>query len=460
VPLVASLLVTAIHSTLLCGVAWLASAALGARLPHLRLALWLLVLLRLVLPPAVMSPWTPVAMPSVFDAPELTAVEGDDGAAAEPSAPHADVHATLFAAGWAAGALLLFARWRLLRARHVAIVAAAEDASPAARAIADDWRRRLGIRRPVRLLVSTAHATPFTIGVLRPAVVLPSSYDGDELSIVIGHELAHVRRLDDLWLTIEAALRCLFFVHPAAWLATARLRDVREQLADELLLDRARDASLGRRVARTLLAAAAPAGDSFAVAAFGTRASASLARRIRRLLAHAEPRRKRLGIAAGIAAGAFLLPMALPAQRPSVDAGALAHPLPGARITSPFGARQNPWSNARDVHQGIDLAAPRGTAVHAAADGNVVVATERYAPSPTHGAVVIVQHANGLTTFYSHLDAIDVRVGQRVARGDVIGRVGTTGRVTGPHLHFELRTPRGPIDPSPRIFLNARRVRD
>jgi murein DD-endopeptidase MepM/ murein hydrolase activator NlpD len=94
----------------------------------------------------------------------------------------------------------------------------------------------------------------------------------------------------------------------------------------------------------------------------------------------------------------------------------------------------------------VDLAAPRGTPVHAVADGRVEFAGVQHG----YGNVVYVQHADGRdTTVYGHLSRIDVKMNQRITRGEQIGTVGSTGIATGPHLHFELRVNGSPINPSP-----------
>ncbi len=108
------------------------------------------------------------------------------------------------------------------------------------------------------------------------------------------------------------------------------------------------------------------------------------------------------------------------------------------RITSGFGER---WGG--EQHSGIDIAAPTGTP-NKAADGGVVKFTGW---SGNYGKLIIIDHENGYTTYYGHNNTIKVKVGQRVARGEVIGTVGETGRATGPHLHFEVRKNGIPVNP-------------
>ena len=94
-------------------------------------------------------------------------------------------------------------------------------------------------------------------------------------------------------------------------------------------------------------------------------------------------------------------------------------------------------------HDGIDLAAPEGTPVAAAAAGTVIYAGEQAG----YGALVILRHEGGLVTVYAHNSRLLVKEGDRVARGEPIARVGETGRTTGPHLHFEVRVGTQPRDP-------------
>ncbi|OPJ55422.1 peptidoglycan DD-metalloendopeptidase family protein [Alkalithermobacter paradoxus] len=124
-------------------------------------------------------------------------------------------------------------------------------------------------------------------------------------------------------------------------------------------------------------------------------------------------------------------------QRPSTMAfGAFINPTRG-RLTSRFGPR---WGR---MHEGIDVAGPIGTPI-AAADGGVVTFA---GVQGSYGKLVIINHENGYTTYYAHCNTINVRVGQRVSRGQVIATIGNTGRSTGPHLHFEVRKNGTPVNP-------------
>lgn len=112
-------------------------------------------------------------------------------------------------------------------------------------------------------------------------------------------------------------------------------------------------------------------------------------------------------------------------------------------LSSPFGVRRDPVTGRRRFHRGLDVPADPGTPVLAAGHGRVVRAGRMHG----YGNVVILDHGGGVRTRYAHLRHIDVRVGALVHSGDRIASVGSTGRTTGPHLHFEVRVGGRPVNP-------------
>jgi murein DD-endopeptidase MepM/ murein hydrolase activator NlpD len=143
----------------------------------------------------------------------------------------------------------------------------------------------------------------------------------------------------------------------------------------------------------------------------------------------------------------------LPAARPSAEKApalaslrradppptpALRWPLVEPRLSSGFGAR---WGRP---HEGIDLAAPVGTPIHAAEAGEVIYAGDEV---KGYGNMVVLSHPGGLVTVYAHSSVLLVRTGDHVTQGQEIARVGQSGRATAPHLHFEVRRAKVPLDP-------------
>lgn len=129
-------------------------------------------------------------------------------------------------------------------------------------------------------------------------------------------------------------------------------------------------------------------------------------------------------------------------------------PVSGAEISSGFGPRVHPITRQEREHLGVDLAAPVGTPVKAAAEGQVTQA----GPAADFGNLVVITHADGSTTHYGHLERITVQPGQKVARGQKVATVGDTGLSTGPHLHFEIRDAAGQArDPLTKLAMGVDR---
>jgi murein DD-endopeptidase MepM/ murein hydrolase activator NlpD len=127
--------------------------------------------------------------------------------------------------------------------------------------------------------------------------------------------------------------------------------------------------------------------------------------------------------------------------------GKLANPISGIPVNSDFGWRIHPIYGDERFHAGVDLPAAEGMPVKAADGGTVVFANVSGSMTSGYGQMVIIDHGNGRETYYAHLSAMDVKEGQQIAQGDMLGKVGSTGGVTGAHLHFEVRENGEPVDP-------------
>ncbi len=114
-----------------------------------------------------------------------------------------------------------------------------------------------------------------------------------------------------------------------------------------------------------------------------------------------------------------------------------------------FGYRRDPFTGRKTFHEGIDISADKGTGIKASASGKVTLAG-RYGG---YGLAVIIDHGRGLSTLYGHTSKLLVKEGQTVKKGDIIAKVGSTGRSTGPHLHFEVRLYDTPVNPEAYIDL-------
>jgi len=131
-------------------------------------------------------------------------------------------------------------------------------------------------------------------------------------------------------------------------------------------------------------------------------------------------------------------------QHPAISVPSV-RPVNMATFTSAYGVRSDPFRHLAAMHAGIDLAAPQGTAVYATADGTI----DRAEWFGGYGNCVEIDHGKGVATRFGHLSRILVHPGQTVHRGDLIALVGSTGRSTGPHLHYEVRIDGHAVNPVP-----------
>ncbi len=142
--------------------------------------------------------------------------------------------------------------------------------------------------------------------------------------------------------------------------------------------------------------------------------------------------------------------------RSALSEAPVLHPLETSRrVSSYFGNRRDPFGGSSAFHSGMDYPAPRGTSVSAAGAGKIVWSGRRNG----YGIMVEIEHANGLITRYAHMSETLVEKGQMVDAGTQIGKVGSTGRSTGPHLHFEVRREGNPVNPADFLRV-AERLKD
>lgn len=126
-------------------------------------------------------------------------------------------------------------------------------------------------------------------------------------------------------------------------------------------------------------------------------------------------------------------------------------PVERVNLTSDYGMRVHPVLGGRRAHKGIDLAAPVGTPIYATADG-IVGRADWFS---SYGLYVAIEHGGNLETRYGHMSRLNVAAGQQVRKGDIIGFVGTTGRSTGPHLHYEVRVAGEAVNPLPYLQMES-----
>jgi Zn-dependent protease with chaperone function len=345
--------------------------------------------------------------------------------------------------------------WGLVALRHLLRAASPLDPAwlpgPASRLEA----RRLA-RRGTRIVVLDRHIGPFALPWPRATIALPralqSRLDDAQWRLVLRHEAAHLEHDDAHWALLLRLGGLLLWFNPF-------LRPLarRAQLAAELACDAAAlgaEKYMRRAYAEAYLetlrmsmerALPCPA------IAFSPQDQGSHRMRIGHIV-HGDPNARKRPLRSfalalfALTCGGGIAAVQAAATSAAPTTVAFAGPIIAGRISSHYGTLRPGISQG--THNGVDLTASRGTPVHAPAAGVVQVATASYEPNPRYGTVVVVDHGAGWQTVYAHLDAFDVQAGERVAAGQQIGSVGSTGVATGPHVHVEVLRNGQRVDPA------------
>ncbi|TVS18304.1 MAG: hypothetical protein EA417_03725 [Gammaproteobacteria bacterium] len=485
--LLVDLFYRSVYVFVLCIPAIVVSWWLRHRLPMLQFILWALVLLRAVLPAGyampfsvreALVPW----LPDLFGFVELRLWLVGHGwfAVASPALTEGVPWLTWHVAAvlvWTLISSIQLWRFFALRRFYRALYTAAEPVTDTTlTASIERWRARFRIRRPVVLRTGDAAVSPFTIGVFRPGVYIPRSLleapGSDELDAIVGHELAHVQRLDDLWILVQGLLRSLFFFLPPVHLAAAQLTRQRELLCDQLAVSRGQLSA--RSYGRSLLAVIRRTvpGDPHAAPAHLIGDAAFCSARIAALKDAAGTGVRGVGVSVLVfALGVlFVLPLhphergqAAKAERFQQRAAA-GMPASAPRFRMPLedatfggGFRMLPPAErvSYTYHTGLDLIAPEGSPILAMAAGTVehVVVGARDRISARTGGYVVIRHGEYLA-YYTYLAHPRVSVGDTVGVGEKIGELRSPpfspeGKST--HMHLEIMHKGRSIDPAPLL---------
>ncbi len=347
-----------------------------------------------------------------------------------------------------------------------------------------EWQRQFQIERNIQLFSSGQFLSPFTMGLINPKIYIPKNFldskSYEDLESIIAHEMAHIKRCDDIWLQIQNLIQIFYFFHPLVWYVNRQIHVARECICDRMVLSRRKisSESYGKSMMNVLKLNLFGAEALLMKSGFSNHKNA-LKYRIKNITGGTTMKHNHfLMLYASLTTlGFFILPMAghvikkadplvaigeIYAQQATAnsdeqDKSYFSCPMKEGEITAPFGKWIDPFTKKEAFHNGIDIAAPKGTEIYSAASGEVIVAES--APE-THGDYIVLQHENNFQTFYSHCDTLLVHAGQQVKAGELIARVGYKGRATGSHLHFEIRKNEKSNDPKKYInFKNLEKIK-
>lgn len=464
------LLLRAFYSTLVFIPVYFSCRLLKERLPYLQLTLWSLVLIRAVLPASFSLPF------SLRSAIEYLHEDPDAGLGLPLRCITTDACKAL--PDWVSGtgSLLLVVAWagaslwfigRLLRHRRqfrAQLEAALPTQDARLLSLVEQWRTRFRISREVEVRLGDDSA-PFTMGCRKPLIYLPRTLAGADLDaagIVIGHEMAHIKRFDDLWILLCGLTSAVYFFLPPIRHAILRLDLQRERVCDQLVISsgliNASD------YAHHLLDACVDSNHHHAVVP-GLSAHAAIYTSRCAAIAEAATTGIR-GIPAAlctlVGALLFVMPMRpiepLPRYAFSLNSYTGEAPFIAPIASQHYAALHGETSGLlirRHVHTGVDFVAPAGTPVVAVADGVVERRESRsyINARDVANSFLVIRHGD-YTAYYTYLDQVTVQSGDRVTRGQVVGKLhgsSPTSAQKGAHLHFEVMQSGVSVDPLPLL---------
>lgn len=332
--------------------------------------------------------------------------------------------------------------------------------------VVQSWRNRMCIRRSIRVISSEDFHSPFTVGVFQPKIFLPAflvrGNCPEILETVIAHEMAHIKRCDDLQIKLINIIQIIYFFHPLVWFASTQLKIARERICDQLIL--AEESIAPKQYANSLLQILRLNGPkSYYLLHFTgfTNHSKHLKSRFREILGGKKMKKsqKYFIFLTLFIFSLVILPMSswrtsgatknsdikLDRNQSHNDNSEISFmsPMKTGKVSSQYGMRMHPIYKKEMHHNGIDIASNIGTEIYSSAAGTV----KKAGVEGKFGKRILIQHSGGYQTLYAQLGKIFVEENQKVDKGDLIALIGESEFSTGPHLHFEIRLDGKPRNP-------------
>ena len=331
---------------------------------------------------------------------------------------------------------------------QIAFARAKRDTSPALGDDINHWCDKIGVKRRPAVFRSSRITSVCMTGFVRPKIILPAKIDEvlsrDEIAVMCAHEIAHIKRYDGALFLALAMVRTVFWFNPAITSLTKNIELSAEEAADALVVNCGADRKLYATcfVEALKFAARRPVVRLAYAPSFTPVDREGRRKRLARILnpgnSNSLGLKDKVAIyGIGSVVGALAVVQAALAVAPATLEPATLEQIPlDGLVTASFGHDANHPSGK--FHNGVDIKAKQWTKIKAPSDGKVIGSTDVYEGDPGWGKVVVIDHDNGLVTRYAHLGKRLVQEGDKVTAGDVIAKVGSTGRSTGPHLHFEV----------------------
>jgi beta-lactamase regulating signal transducer with metallopeptidase domain len=311
------------------------------------------------------------------------------------------------------------------------------------------------------VLVTQQAVAPFAFGGRNPVIVMPSALlqqaSRDRIALVIDHEETHLRCGDPGMALALTLVSSVFWFNPAVRDLVSRWGQSCELRADAAALN-GKAPGERKAYAETLLAALRLASGAMPLSAsFSPRNSRSSQMRLSTILKGGQEAARSLSLSfiagAGIGALAMIGGVAAIGVATAESGGQDLLFVEGGSVTVPYGVERK---NLR-IHTGIDIRADKGASIAAPEDARVTVATDRFRDNWRWGKAVVLQTADGLVIWFTHLDGYSVKVGDQVKKGDIFATVGNTGLSKTPHLHIETYKDYGRLRVDPADIYSALR---
>ncbi len=348
--------------------------------------------------------------------------------------------ATILFLGWGARIVMnALCQWRL---QNIKAKAQVNDTIQA-----DHWANILNLRQVPRV-ATIPNGSPFLAGIKQRTIYLPETVTSQaDADIILAHECTHVARGDLLTRPFERLVADIFWFSPFAWMMRRQLDYWREAACDQQTAKLTGDSvAYARALANTARATRPIPFKPLPVAAFILPRQETLKKRLTQLLEPKAQKPRRNMAVLALVFGALLAPLSL-AQISGTPSSIFTHAIvlhEDARITSPYGKRKDPWTGQYKVHAGVDIGAEKYAPIFMPADGKVILSKKKEG----YGNTVDVLLADGTKLRFSQLEKAFVAKGDIIKAGTKIGKMGMTGRATGPHLHFEVYVDGEHLDPT------------
>lgn len=431
------------------GASYLSREPVPARFAH---TIWRGAAILAVLPWAIAGVYALIPTQMATPIPDLPYIGGAAEALATNPAVQAasDAHATpilgLILATLLIGGWLVRLGFNALC--QVRLQAIKKQAQPNPHVSADRWAHRLGLKTAPNT-ASIPHGSPFLAGIQNRTIYLPEAIvDQADADIILAHECTHISRGDLITRPFERLIADIFWFSPFAWMMRRQLDYWREAACDEQTAALTGDnLAYARALANTARVTRPQPTQALPVAAFILPRHETLKKRLTQLLERDARRpRQRMAIMA-LAAGLVLAPLSLAQATSAVTSSVFSHAIfvdSWAKVSQPFGKVKFPGYDEYSQHNGVDIAAKKGTPLHSPANAKVLSATKKEG----YGYTVDIMFEDGRKMRFASLSKILVKEGQKLHAGALIGKVGDTANsATGPHLHLEVYQDGEPVNP-------------